>query len=280
MTEVRERLDAAEAAILTEYRGLTVAEMAELRRACATRGRRLQGLQEHPGQAGDSRREARGPRAAARGADGDRLRDGRGERRRPRRCATTPGPIPNLVSRAACTARASCSAQDLGVLAELPPRDVLLAQLAGAIAAPLQQMAGLLQALPRNFAYGLVRPARPAGGAPAEAAARRGPRGSRSPRPPKAAGRGSPSRRSPGRGSPGRAKSEPPKPRCAEARGRGQPPPRPPAEAEAAAEPGPAEGDRSTRPEIPEPIEHIQRSRATMAEKTSPRTRSSTGSPT
>jgi len=32
---------------------------------------------------------------------------------------------------------------------------VLLSQLAGAMAAPLQQFAGLLQALPRNFAYGL-----------------------------------------------------------------------------------------------------------------------------
>ena len=34
VTEVRERLDAAEAAILTEYRGLTVAELAALRRSC------------------------------------------------------------------------------------------------------------------------------------------------------------------------------------------------------------------------------------------------------
>lgn len=32
---------------------------------------------------------------------------------------------------------------------------MLLARLAGAIAAPMQQMAGLLQALPRNLAYGL-----------------------------------------------------------------------------------------------------------------------------
>ena len=46
------------------------------------------------------------------------------------------------------------------------PRDVLLAQLAGALAAPMQQMAGLLQALPRNFAYGLAGPDRAAGGAP------------------------------------------------------------------------------------------------------------------
>jgi large subunit ribosomal protein L10 len=35
------------------------------------------------------------------------------------------------------------------------PREVLLARLAGAFAAPMQQFASLLQALPRNFAYGL-----------------------------------------------------------------------------------------------------------------------------
>ena len=39
VTEVRERLDAAEAAILTEYRGLTVAELAALRTALARRRR-------------------------------------------------------------------------------------------------------------------------------------------------------------------------------------------------------------------------------------------------
>jgi large subunit ribosomal protein L10 len=40
-------------------------------------------------------------------------------------------------------------------LASLPSREVLLAQLAGAFQAPLVKTAGLLQALPRNFAYGL-----------------------------------------------------------------------------------------------------------------------------
>ena len=44
---------------------------------------------------------------------------------------------------------------DLAALADLPPREVLLARLAGALAAPMQQMAGLLQALPRNLAYGI-----------------------------------------------------------------------------------------------------------------------------
>jgi large subunit ribosomal protein L10 len=47
------------------------------------------------------------------------------------------------------------SAKDVEALADLPPREVLLAQLAGAIQAPLVKTAGLLQALPRKTAYGL-----------------------------------------------------------------------------------------------------------------------------
>jgi large subunit ribosomal protein L10 len=47
------------------------------------------------------------------------------------------------------------SVADLAALADLPPREVLLARMAGALAAPMQQMAGLLQALPRNMAYGI-----------------------------------------------------------------------------------------------------------------------------
>ena len=49
----------------------------------------------------------------------------------------------------------SLSDSDVQALADLPSRDVLLAQLAGAFQAPMVKMAGLLQALPRNFAYGL-----------------------------------------------------------------------------------------------------------------------------
>ena len=47
------------------------------------------------------------------------------------------------------------SAKDVESLAELPSREVLLAMFAGALQAPLVKTAGLLQALPRNFAYGL-----------------------------------------------------------------------------------------------------------------------------
>ena len=47
------------------------------------------------------------------------------------------------------------SSSDIEALADLPSREVLLSMLAGALQAPLVKTAGLLQALPRNFAYGL-----------------------------------------------------------------------------------------------------------------------------
>ena len=84
---------------------------------------------------------------------------------------------PNLVIKGGLHSEGFLSAQELNALADLPPRDVLLAQLAGAIAAPLRQFAGLLQALPRNLAYGLSALVDQRGGAP--------PRKSRPRRPPR-----------------------------------------------------------------------------------------------
>ncbi|HIJ65876.1 MAG TPA: 50S ribosomal protein L10 [Candidatus Hydrogenedentes bacterium] len=43
------------------------------------------------------------------------------------------------------------SLDQLRVLADLPPRDVLLAQVVGTIAMPLRKLAGTLNALPRNL---------------------------------------------------------------------------------------------------------------------------------
>ena len=152
--EVREKLTGADAALLTEYRGLTVKQLAELRRQLRPGRRRVQGLQEHP-------RALRGPR----GGD-DRLDQ----------MLTGPTAITFVRGDAAAVAKMLrdyarghhalvlkggllgdkvVSAQDVEALADLPPRDVLLAQLAGAFQAPLVKLAGLLQALPRNFAYGL-----------------------------------------------------------------------------------------------------------------------------
>ncbi len=170
VTEVRERLDAAEAAILTEYRGLTVAELADLRRVLRSAGsdykvykNTLVKLAISGGRHDVLAPLLEGPTAIAFvsgevSAAAKALRD----------YART---SPNLVIKGGLHGEGFLSAQDLSALAELPPRDVLLAQVAGAIAAPLRQFAGLLQALPRNLAYGLSALLDQQGGAPVQAEA-------------------------------------------------------------------------------------------------------------
>jgi len=60
-----------------------------------------------------------------------------------------------LVVKGGLLGDAPLSADDVKALASLPSREELLARLAGALQAPLVKTAGLLGALPRNFAYGL-----------------------------------------------------------------------------------------------------------------------------
>jgi large subunit ribosomal protein L10 len=172
VNEVRERLDGAEAAILTEYRGLSTRELASLRQALTAAGgdykiykNTLVKLAIAGGRHQSLEELLTGPTAIAFvsgevSAVAKALRD----------YART---NPSLVVKGGLHGEGFLSAQDLGVLPDLPSRDVLLAQLAGAIAAPMQQMAGLLQALPRSLAYGLSALLDQKGGAPApeEAAA-------------------------------------------------------------------------------------------------------------
>jgi large subunit ribosomal protein L10 len=151
--DVKTRIGAASASIVSEYRGLTVAELADLREALAAVGgdykifkntlvrRAVDGGEYQP-----LSEYLSGPTALT-FVDGDvsavakALRDfSRGN--------------PLLVIKGGLADGSMLTSSDLAALAELPPRDVLLARLAGALAAPVQQMAGLLQALPRNLAYG------------------------------------------------------------------------------------------------------------------------------
>ena len=62
---------------------------------------------------------------------------------------------PLLVIKGGMLGDSPMTADDVKALASLPSREELLARLAGAFQAPLVKTAGLLQALPRNFAYGL-----------------------------------------------------------------------------------------------------------------------------
>jgi len=62
---------------------------------------------------------------------------------------------PALVVKGGLLGERVMSAADIEALADIEPRDVLLARLAGAFQAPLTKAAGLFQALPRNLAYGV-----------------------------------------------------------------------------------------------------------------------------
>jgi large subunit ribosomal protein L10 len=172
--EVRERLSGSSGALLTEYRGLTVAQMATLRRSLR--------------DAGGSYKIYKNTlvRLAVRdlGLELDELLTG------PTAIAFVDGdPVvvakalrdfartnENLVVKGGVLGDKLLSAAEAKALADVAPRDELLARFAGALAAPMQQFAGLLEALPRNFAYGLAAlidqqggvPDAPAAEAPAE----------------------------------------------------------------------------------------------------------------
>jgi large subunit ribosomal protein L10 len=163
--EVRERLNDATGSVVTEYRGLTVTQLAELRQRLSAAGgdykvykNTLVRLAITSGPHEQLADYLTGPTAIA-FVHGDvsavakALRD----------FART---NPALVIKGGLLEGSTLSASELAVLADLPSRDVLLARLAGGIAAPLQQLAGLLQALPRNLAYGLSALLDQQGGAP------------------------------------------------------------------------------------------------------------------
>ena len=154
VAEVKTRIGEATASIVSEYRGLTTAELAELRESLSAAGgdyrifkNTLVRLAIDGGEYQPLSEYLSGPSALT-FVQGDisavakALRD-----------FSRANPL--LVIKGGLADGSLLSSGDLAALADLPPREVLLARLAGALAAPMQQMAGLLQALPRNMAYGI-----------------------------------------------------------------------------------------------------------------------------
>jgi len=152
--EVTTRMSESTASIVSEYRGLTVAELADLRSSLAAVGgdykifkntlvrRAIDGGEYQP-----LSEYLSGPTGLT-FVDGDVSAVAKALRDFARA-------NPLLVIKGGLADGSLLSSSDLAALADLPPRDVLLARIAGALAAPMQQMAGLLQALPRNLAYGI-----------------------------------------------------------------------------------------------------------------------------
>jgi len=166
--EVRERFERSTAAILTEYRGLKVDDMSTLRRSLSAAGGEYKVYKNTlvrfaADDLGLTGLESMltGPTAIA-FVDGDAV----GVAKALRDYARI---NPNLVVKGGVLGDSILSAAGAAALADIPPREVLLARFAGLLAAPMQQLAGLLQALPRNFAYGLKALVEQRGGAPDDA---------------------------------------------------------------------------------------------------------------
>ena len=155
--------------MLTEYRGLTVPELAQLRAALRGSGTEYKVFKNTLARraVADSHLDSvasmfEGPVAIAfvRG-------DAAGAAKALRDFGRT---NPALVVKGGLLGERLVTTRDIEALAELPSRDVLLAQVAGAFQAPLTKLAGLMQAFTRNFAYGVKALIDQRGGAPDEAA--------------------------------------------------------------------------------------------------------------
>ena len=165
--EIAAKLGTAEAVFVSEYRGLTVSHLARLRGAL------------RPSDAEHKVYKNTLARLAVRTAGADGLEelligpsaitfvkgDIAGAAKALRDTART---NPLLVLKGGSLGAKLLSADDIRALADLPSRDELLAMIAGAFQAPLVKTADLLQALPRNFAYGLAALIDDRGGVPTE----------------------------------------------------------------------------------------------------------------
>lgn len=169
--EVEQRFGAATSVVVTEYRGMTVDQLAQLRGALRPAGGSYKIykntlVRRAAANAGiDIAEHLTGPTALAftettpDGEPGDvvvvakALRDFAKEN-------------PELVLKGGLFEGNPLSVEDINALAELEPREVLLAKFAGLLQAPMSQFARLLQAVPQNFAYGLQALIESQGGAP------------------------------------------------------------------------------------------------------------------
>lgn len=174
--EVRAKLDASQATMITEYRGLNVSATAELRNALREAGGEYKIYKNTLVRfaARDLGLEIdellTGPTAIAFVEDGDPVLVAKA-------LSEFAKTNPDLIIKGGLLGEKALDEAAIKALAQVEPREVLLAKLAGLIAAPMQQFAGLLQALPRDFAYGLQALIDQGGapGAPADAPAAEAP---------------------------------------------------------------------------------------------------------
>ena len=152
--EVASKLQSADAVIITEYRGLKVGQLAGLRRQLRDAGGEYKVFKNTLARLGAAKAGVEGLDEMLLGPSGITFVNGDvAAVAKALRDAAKANPM--LVIKGGSMGGKILSTKDVEALAELPSREVLLAMFAGALQAPLVKTAGLLQALPRNFAYGL-----------------------------------------------------------------------------------------------------------------------------
>jgi large subunit ribosomal protein L10 len=169
VTEVRERLAGTQAALLADYRGLSVKDLSALRQSLAAAGATVSIYKNTLVRFAARDLGIQGLEALLTGptaitfVDGDAAAAAKALRDFSRT-------NPLLIVKGGLLGDKVVDAAGAKALADLPSREVLLSQIAGLLQAPLQQMANLLEAVPRTFAYGLMALIEKQGGVPDDAA--------------------------------------------------------------------------------------------------------------
>jgi large subunit ribosomal protein L10 len=156
VAELTEAFSGSRGAIVSEYRGLSVADLSKVRRELREKGvsytvvkNRLARIAAESAGRTEIMPLLSGPTAVTLG--------GADEAALARATLDALRPYRNIVVRGGAISGTTIDAEGVTRLATLPPRDVLLAQLAGGIASPLSTMAGLLAAPLRNLGYALTQ---------------------------------------------------------------------------------------------------------------------------
>jgi large subunit ribosomal protein L10 len=168
VAELAEMFSKNSAAVVSDYRGLTVSDISKVRRELREKGISYRVVKNRLGKIAAEQADRHelatllvGPSAVALG--------GSDESALARALLDALRPYRQVTVRGAVVGRTVVQGDEVTRLSQLPSRDVLLAQLAGGIASPLATMASLLGAPLRNLGYALqqVRDQREASGASA-----------------------------------------------------------------------------------------------------------------
>lgn len=150
IAEIKSKLDRADAAVLTEYRGMTVPQIAELRAALRPAGAEykiykntlVQRAADESGVGEQISALLTGPVAVA-FVNGDAAAAAKALRDYAKA-------NPTLIVKGGLLGDRPLTSGDVDALAELPSREQLLSQIAGLFEAPMAQTAGVLSALLRD----------------------------------------------------------------------------------------------------------------------------------